>query len=340
MPTWSFATVSSSTAPAPPRAAADVAVDDGRIVAVGDGLSGDEEIDAEGHVVAPGFIDIHTHYDAQVFWDPALSSSCWHGVTSVIAGNCGFSIAPTRPEHRRAIVSTLHAVEDMSERMLEAGINWDFETFDEYLKLVEHAGTVLNFGCYVGHSPVRLFVMGDEGYEREASPEEIEAMRVVVADAMRAGALGFASSFSANHRGDRGLPVPSRNGTVEEFVRIASVLGELEAGVVCYAPGIPVSYLDSYELQPRIGRPLMWTPMLSSYPVKDHRTMLAQHAEGRANGADVYAQVTCLPLKVQIQMTNPYYFRTAPKFLELTQPAGVGVPALLRRPGMARRRGA
>ena len=135
---------------------------------------------------------------------------------------------------------------------------------------------------------------------------------------MRAGALGFASSFSANHRGDRGLPVPSRNGTVEEFVRIASVLGELDAGVVCYAPGVPVSYLDSYELQPRIGRPLMWTPMLSSYPEKDHRTMLAQHAEGRANGADVYAQVTCLPLKVQIQMTNPYYFRTAPMFLELT----------------------
>ena len=199
----------------------------------------------------------------------------------------------------------------MSERMLEAGIDWDFQTFDEYLKLVEHAGTVLNFGCYVGHSPVRLFVMGDEGYEREASPEEIEAMRVVVADAMRSGALGFASSFSANHRGDRGLPVPSRNGTVEEFVRIASVLGELDAGVVCDAPGVPVSYLDSYELQPRIGRPLMWTPMLSSYPVKDHRTMLAQHAEGRANGADVYVQVTCLPLKVQIQMTNPYYFRTA-----------------------------
>ena len=301
-----------------PARRADVAVSDGRIVAVGDGLDGDDVIDAGGRVVAPGFIDIHTHYDAQVFWDPALSSSCWHGVTSVVAGNCGFSIAPTRPEHRRAIVSTLHAVEDMSERMLEAGIVWDFESFDEYLKLVEHTGTVLNFGCYVGHSPVRLFVMGDEGYEREASPEEIEAMRVVVADAMRAGALGFASSFSANHRGDRGLPVPSRNGTVDEFVRIASVLGELDAGVVCYAPGIPVSYLDSYELQPRIGRPLMWTPMLSSYPVKDHRTMLAQHAEGRANGADVYAQVTCLPLKVQIQMTNPYYFRTAPKFLELT----------------------
>ena len=189
---------------------ADVAIDGGRVVAVGDGLAGDTTIDARGKVVAPGFLDIHTHYDAQVFWDPALTPSCWHGVTSVVAGNCGFSIAPTRPEHRGTIVRTLQAVEDMSERMLDAGIDWSFETFAEYLAVVEARGTILNYGCYVGHSPVRLFVMGDDGYEREASPEEIERMRAVVAESMRAGALGFASSFSANHRGDRGLPVPQR----------------------------------------------------------------------------------------------------------------------------------
>ena len=152
--------------------------------------------------------------------------------------------------------------------------------------------------------------MGDEGYEREASPDEIAAMRRVVADAMRAGALGFASSYSANHRGDRGLPVPSRNGTAEEFVAIASVLGELGMGAVAYAPGVPVSWRESYEIQPRIGRPLMWTPMLTSYPEPDYRSMMEQHAEGRAPGADVYAQVTCLPLKIQIHMANPYYFRT------------------------------
>jgi N-acyl-D-aspartate/D-glutamate deacylase len=142
-------------------------------------------------------------------------------------------------------------------------------------------------------------------------------MRAVVAESMRAGALGFASSYSANHRGDRGLPVPSRNGTVDEFVALASVLGELGMGVVCYAPGVPVSYRDSYELQPRIGRPLMWTPMLTSYPETDYRAMLDLHAEGRAQGADVYAQVTCLPLKIQIHLSNPYYFRTAPAFRDL-----------------------
>ena len=295
----------------------DVAVRDRRIVAVGEGLDGRDAIDAHGRIVSPGFIDIHTHYDAQVFWDPGLTSSCWHGVTSVVAGNCGFSIAPTRPEQRGAIVRTLQAVEDMSEKMLDAGIPWNFETFAEYLDSVERSGMILNFGCYVGHSPVRLFVMGDEGYEREATPDEIARMRAVVADSMRAGALGFASSYSANHRGDRGLPVPSRNGTVDEFVALASVLGELGVGVVCYAPGVPVSYRDSYELQPRIGRPLMWTPMLTSYPETDYRAMLDLHAEGRARGADVYAQVTCLPLKIQIHMSNPYYFRTAPAFRDL-----------------------
>ncbi len=304
-----------------PGRVADVAVRGGRIAAVGQGLSlgdeGGEEIDARGRIVAPGFFDIHTHYDAQVFWDPGLTSSCWHGVTSVVAGNCGFSLAPTRPAQRQAIVRTLQAVEDMSEKMLDAGIDWSFETFGEYLALIERKGTILNYGCYVGHSPVRLFVMGDAGYEREATAAEIARMREVVAESMRAGALGFASSYSANHRGDRGLPVPSRNGTKEEFVALASVLGELGYGAVSYAPGSPVSWRDSYEIQPKIGRPLMWTPMLSTYPERDYKQMMKEHAEGRARGADVYPQITCLPLKLQFRMDNPYYFRTVPIFLEL-----------------------
>jgi N-acyl-D-amino-acid deacylase len=300
-----------------PQRRADVAVKDGRIVAIGDDLEGDRVIDATGRIVAPGFFDIHTHYDAQVFWDPGLSSSCWHGVTSVVAGNCGFSIAPTRPAQRGVIVRTLQAVEDMSETMLNAGIDWSFETFAEYLALIERAGTILNYGCYIGHSPVRLFVMGDEGYEREATDDEIAAMREVVADGMRAGALGFASSFSANHRGDRGLPIPSRNGTRDEFVSLASVLGELGYGAVSYAPGVPVTWRDSYQIQPAIGRPLMWTPMLTTYPEPDYKSMMAEHAAGVAAGADVHPQITCLPLTIQLRMDNPYYFRTVPIFLEL-----------------------
>jgi N-acyl-D-amino-acid deacylase len=300
-----------------PARRADVAIHDGKVVAVGEGLAGAEVIEATGRIVAPGFFDIHTHYDAQVFWDASLSSSCWHGVTSVVAGNCGFSLAPTRPPQRASIVRTLQAVEDMSERMLNAGIEWSFESFAEYLAAVERRGTILNFGCYVGHSPVRLFVMGDEGYEPEATPDEISRMRAVVAEAMRSGALGFASSFSANHRGDGGRPVPSRNGTKDEFVALASVLGELGCGAVTYAPGQVVTWRDSYEMQPAIGRPLMWTPMLTTYPEPDHVGVMKVHAEGRALGADVRPQVTCLPLKVQLRMDNPYYFRTVPIFLEL-----------------------
>jgi N-acyl-D-amino-acid deacylase len=315
----------------PPRRA-DVAVQGGRIVGVGEGFAGAEVIDVTDRIVAPGFFDIHTHYDAQVFWDPALSSSCWHGVTSVVAGNCGFSIAPTREPQRSSIVRTLQAVEDMSEVMLNAGIDWSFETFREYLSAIEARGTILNYGCYVGHSPVRLYVMGDEGYEREASDEEISRMRAVVADAMRSGALGFASSFSANHRGDRGLPVPSRQGTKEEFIRLASVLGELGCGAVAYAPGQPVSWRDSYDIQPVIGRPLMWTPMLTTYPEPDYLAMMKIHRDGRDAGSDVRPQVTCLPLKIQLRMDNPYYFRTVPIFLELLGCDKADFPRFYRDP--------
>src|SRR6188472_4257600 len=145
---------------------ADVAISDGRITEVGDGLRGATELDASGHVVTPGFIDIHTHYDAQVFWDPALTPSSFHGVTTVIAGNCGFSIAPTRPEHHTTIARTLENVEDMNVETLSAGIPWDFETFPEYLASVARRGSVLNFNAYVGHTALRLFVMGDAAYER------------------------------------------------------------------------------------------------------------------------------------------------------------------------------
>src|SRR5262249_43529889 len=189
------------------------------------------------------------HYDAQVFWDPMFSSSCWHGVTTVVAGNCGFTIAPTRAPHRRAIVETLQAVEDMSTATLDAGIVWEFTTFRDYLELVERRGLGLNFACYVGHSAVRLFAMGDAGYERAASADEIEAMRAVVADAIDAGAIGLASSYSFTHFGVGGKRVPSRHAEREELRALASVLGEKRRGVVVFAPGAPVSYRDAYNLQ-------------------------------------------------------------------------------------------
>ena len=166
-----------------PGVRADVAVTDGRITAIGADLdAGDARVlDADGLVVAPGFIDIHTHYDAQVFWDPELTPSCFHGVTTVIAGNCGFSIAPTRPEHRDLIARTLENVEDMDVATLAAGIPWDFSTFPEYLDSVARHGLGLNFAAYIGHTALRLFVMGDDAYERAATPDEVAAMQDVLA---------------------------------------------------------------------------------------------------------------------------------------------------------------
>ena len=169
---------------------ADIAITDGVITAIGQGLDAARTLDASDPVVAPGFIDIHTHYDAQVFWDPALTPSCHHGVTTVIAGNCGFSIAPTRPEHRMTIARTLENVEDMNVASLEAGIPWDFETFPEYLASIGRRGTVLNFNAYVGHTALRLYVMGDAAYERAATQEEVERMCSVLRESMQAGAIG------------------------------------------------------------------------------------------------------------------------------------------------------
>ena len=180
---------------------ADVLVRDGRIAEIGSGLSAERELDASGCVVAPGFIDIHTHYDAQVFWDRMLTISPWHGVTSVVMGNCGFGIAPTRPEHRDLVMRTLENVEGMSFDALKAGVGseWPFESFPEFLGAIERRGTAINVGALVGHTPVRLYVMGEDATQREATPGEIEQMRCIVDEALRAGALGFATSKSPTH---------------------------------------------------------------------------------------------------------------------------------------------
>ncbi len=173
-----------------PGRAADVTISGGVIEEIGPNLDGERELDASGCAVAPGFIDIHTHYDAQVFWDPALRPTSYHGVTTVVAGNCGFAIAPTRPEHHDMIVHTLENVEDMDPATLTEGIAWEFETFPEYLELVRSRGTVLNFTAYVGHSPVRLYVMGDAAYERTATPDEVAAHEPARARGDRAGRGG------------------------------------------------------------------------------------------------------------------------------------------------------
>ena len=220
-----------------PARRADVGIRDGRVFEIDGSVRGAEEIDASGRLVVPGFVDIHTHYDAQVLWDPALEPSSHQGVTSVVAGNCGYSIAPTKERDRASLMRTLDKVEDMRLATLEAGVSWDFESYGEYLDLIESRGLGIHFGGYVGHTPVRLYVMGDDAYEREATEAEIEEMKRIVADSIRAGALGFSSDRAGFHLGDGGRPVPSVVASQAEVEALLGVAGEIGQGVLHVAAG-------------------------------------------------------------------------------------------------------
>jgi N-acyl-D-amino-acid deacylase len=301
-----------------PGRRADVAITNGVISDIGDRLDGARELDAGGQMVTPGFVDIHTHYDAQVFWDPALSPSCWHGVTSVVAGNCGFSIAPVRPTDRELLVRTLQHVEDMSPDTLFAGVPWDdFETFPQYLDAIEQRGTLLNYACYVGHTAIRIFVMGEAGYERAATDDEIRRMQAVIADALAAGAAGFATSSSPTHSGDRGRPVPSRVADLEEVRALMAPLRDAAKGVVALLPGEKVRHADVYELQQAAERPLTWTALLTVKGFPWHEKIMEANVAARADGIEVWPQVSCRPLTFQMNLKEPFTFNMRPVFQEL-----------------------
>jgi N-acyl-D-aspartate/D-glutamate deacylase len=312
-----------------PGVRADVAIAHGRVSEVGQNLRGERVLDAGGHVVAPGFVDIHTHYDAQVFWDPALTPSCHHGVTTVVAGNCGFSLAPTRPAHRELIARTLENVEDMNVASLTAGVPWDFTTFPEYLASVERRGVGLNYAAYIGHTALRLFAMGDDAYERAATPEEVVRMQAVLREAMRAGAAGFATSFAITHRGVDGKPVPSRFAERAELEALLGVLREERRGAFSLAPGEPCSIRDLYELQPRTGVPFTYGALLT-FPGGAHKQLVELNDAGWARGAEVWPQVTPRPLTFAMTLAEPFVLNTNPEFAAL-----MGKPLAERRAAYA-----
>ena len=301
-----------------PGGVADVAIRDGRIAAIGSGLSGSRVLDASGQVVAPGFIDIHTHYDAQVFWDPSLTPSSFHGVTTVVAGNCGFSIAPVLPEGVGLLARTLQHVEDMSFDTLSVGVPWDeFETFPDYLDAVARRGTALNFTAYVGHTAVRMYVMGEEAYTRAATPDEITRMQSVVADAMAGGAAGFASSASPTHNGDQGRPVPSRVADLAELRQLLEPVRQGGRGVVALLPGGVMSHQEVFALQREIGRPFTWTALLTIKDYPYHEKVIAEHDAAWADGIEVWPQVSCRPLVFQMNLSEPFTLNARPSFAAL-----------------------
>jgi N-acyl-D-amino-acid deacylase len=212
----------------------DVGIKDGRVVALGEAPGkAARDIDATGRVVCPGFVDVHTHYDAQVLWDRLLSISPWHGVTTVVMGNCGFGIAPVRKDHRQLLIQTLEKVEGMSAAALHEGLgDWGFETFPQYLDLVEKRGSAINVAALIGHTPLRLYVMGEEATERAATAQEVAAMRRIVREALDAGALGLATSKLQAHVGFGGRPVPSRAADFEEVRALASTIKDAGHGML------------------------------------------------------------------------------------------------------------
>ena len=303
------------------RRRATVVVDGDAIVDVRPGDSPSHEdraadavVDLDGLVLAPGFIDPHTHYDAQVLWDRDLTPSSWHGVTTVVMGNCGFGIAPTRPEHRSTIMQTLENVEGMSLDALEAGLPWSFETYPEYLRAVAAEPTRLNVASMIGHTPLRTWAMGEDATEREATASELEEMRRLVAEALDVGAVGFSTSRSESHRGAHGLPVPSRAASRDEIFQLAGVLGSRGRGTVQSAWGPDLFVEEFAEMARETGRPVTWAALVA---VKGHPELASSVAERvEVAGPGVYPQIACRPIVAQVTLADPAPFANVAAFGE------------------------
>jgi N-acyl-D-amino-acid deacylase len=287
----------------------DLAVRAGRIRAIGTSLPVDARrvIDADGLALMPGIIDSHTHFDAQITWDPYVRPSPALGVTTAVIGNCGFTIAPCRPADRELTMRNLTQVEGMSLDVLRQGIRWNFETFAEYLAQLRVGGSAVNLAAYVGHSSLRTWVMGADAPKREARPDEIAQMAALVREAMAAGAVGFASSTSPAHNGEGGVPMPSRLASDAEHLALIEAMGAAGGGVYMVTKGgqMPVALLE--EMSARSGRPVMiaallHNPMNPGAVFKDLDAISAANQRGRR----LIGQVSCCPLTMDFTLASPY----------------------------------
>jgi N-acyl-D-aspartate/D-glutamate deacylase len=325
-----------------PGVRADVLVEDGLISQIGPpgtvDADADERVDLEGLVLAPGFIDPHTHYDAQVLWDRDLTPSSWHGVTTVVMGNCGFGIAPVSEAGRELVMRTLENVEGMPLEALRAGIPWTFTSFPEYLDAVDAEPLRCNVAALLGHTPLRFHVLGEEATERIATPGEVQRMREIVAEAIAAGAIGFSTSRSESHRGAFGKPVPSRLAELEEIWTLAGELGAAGKGTVEATWGPDFHVEECAQLSADIRRPVTWAAIMV---VRDNPAM-SQDLEQRvaaAGGAGVrvFPQVACRPIVAQVTLADPAPLANVPAFGEILSLDRAQRPALYGDPAWRER---
>ena len=304
----------------------DVAVLDGRVVEIGRIRSGAERvIDADGLIVAPGFVDGHTHMDAQVAWDPIGSCSCWHGVTTVIMGNCGFALAPCRPEEREWFARCLTAVEDIPTEAMLSGIDWTWETFPEYLATVDRLPKAINYGAYIGHSALRMYVMGKRALSEPATEEDLARMTAAVKEAIRAGAMGFSSSRATTHVTPDNTPVASRIAEWSEVDRLVGAMGELGAGIFQVGPDISsgpaqrafLARLKRVALES--GRPVMFGTISSRQGVDPNPWIyqLEYLDECTAAGAHVWGQTTTRSINAIFSLKSYLPFDVLPAWREL-----------------------
>ena len=280
-----------------PARVEDVAVQDGLIVAVGTGLApGTREIDATGLLVTPGFVDVHTHYDAQVTWDPFLTPSSWHGVTTAVIGNCGVGFAPAAPDKHGWLIEMMEGVEDIPGTALTEGIQWEWETFPEYLDAIERRHYAIDIGTQVPHAAVRGYVMGERGAANDpATTDDICSMADLVAEGLAAGALGFSTSRTSLHRSKSGHLVPGTMVDAEELLGIADAMQEVGHGVFQFAPEHTI--LPDHEwpwmrqLVARSGRTVCVNLNQTDTAPDLWRDVLATLDEDRANGIPIFAQV-------------------------------------------------
>ena len=302
----------------------DVAIAGDRIVAVG-GKQGParREIDATGLLVTPGWVDVHTHYDGQAMWDPLLAPSCWHGVTTVMFGNCGVGFAPVRKHHRGALMDLMEGVEEIPNAVLADGLAWDWESFPDFLDALERHPRAIDIAAQAAHLPLRVYVMGDRAVRREAAtPDDIAEMRRLTIEALRAGAFGFTTSRTDSHKTPDGELVPSRFADADELVGIGSALGAVGAG----AFGMNSDFDDEeFELSwmkrvaKETGRPV-WFLLTDRYedPARWRRLMKAVH-EARAEGLPLTAQIAGRPIGVMMGIgtaLNPFTVRPSYKQIE------------------------